>query len=71
MHEKMGIMGELFLENQFRNPQGNVFQWDLLLMEKVKKEQNIELYLNTEVSEVVMKDEKTIAAVDVQCKAQK
>lgn len=59
-----GIMGELFLENQFRNPQGNVFQWDLLLMEKVKKEQNIELYLNTEVSEVVMKDEKTIAAVD-------
>ena len=32
-----GIMGELFLENQFRNPQGNVFQWNLLLLEKVKE----------------------------------
>lgn len=49
-----GIMGELFLENQFRNPQGNVFQWDLLLLEKVKEEQNIQLYLNTEVTDVTV-----------------
>ncbi len=49
-----GIMGELFLENQFRNPQGNVFQWNLLLLEKVKEEQNIQLYLNTEVIDVTV-----------------
>lgn len=58
-----GIMGELFLENQYRNPQGNVYQWDLLLLEKVKKEQNITLYLNTEVVDVTMKNEHEISAV--------
>lgn len=58
-----GIMGELFLENQFRNPQGNVFQWDLLLLEKVKKEQNIELYLNTEVLDVTMEENKIVGVV--------
>lgn len=58
-----GIMGELFLENQFRNPQGNVYQWDLLLLEKVKKEQNIELFLNTEVTNVEMKTPDVIKAV--------
>lgn len=58
-----GIMGELFLENQFRNPQGNVYQWDALLLEKVKNEPNLDLYLNTEVLEVVMEDKEKILAV--------
>lgn len=53
-----GIMGELFLENQYRNPQGNVYLWDLLLLEKVKKERNITLYLNTEVVDVAMENER-------------
>ncbi len=47
-----GIMGELFLENQYRNPDGNPYIWDLLLLEKVKAEKNISLFLNTEVSEL-------------------
>lgn len=58
-----GIMGEIFLENQFRNPQGNVYQWDVLLLEKVRNEPNLELYLNTEVSEVLMENEDTISSV--------
>lgn len=58
-----GIMGELFLENQFRNPQGNVYHWDLLLLEKVKKEQNIQLLLNTEVVSVDMKSDGEIQSV--------
>lgn len=33
-----GIMGELFLENQYRNPDGNPYFWDMLLLEKVKDE---------------------------------
>lgn len=49
-----GIMGELFLENQFRNPQGNVYHWDTLLLDKVNSENNIDLYLNTEVITVQM-----------------
>ncbi|NOV62055.1 FAD-dependent oxidoreductase [Clostridium beijerinckii] len=47
-----GIMGELFLENQYRNPDGNPYFWDMLLLEKVKDEKNISLFLNTEVSEI-------------------
>ncbi|APX33700.1 pyridine nucleotide-disulfide oxidoreductase [Brachybacterium sp. P6-10-X1] len=47
-----GIMGELYVENQFRNPDGNPYYWDLLLLEKVRAEHGIELFLNTEVSEV-------------------
>lgn len=64
-----GIMGELFLENQYRNPQGNVYHWDLLLLEKVKKEQNIQLFLNTEVTDVQMHSENRIAAVIAQTQA--
>ena len=45
-------MGELYVENQFRNPDGNPYYWDLLLLEKVRAEPNIELFLNTDVTEV-------------------
>ncbi|WP_193107033.1 FAD-dependent oxidoreductase [Brachybacterium sp. FME24] len=47
-----GIMGELFVENQFRNPEGNPYYWDLLLLEKVQAEENITLLLNTDITEV-------------------
>lgn len=47
-----GIMGELYVENQFRNPDGNPYYWDLLLLEKVRAEPGIELFLNTDVTEV-------------------
>lgn len=47
-----GIMGELFVENQFRNPDGNPCYWDLLLLETVRAEDGITLLLNTDVTEV-------------------
>jgi len=47
-----GIMGEMFLENQFRNPEGNPYYWDLVVLETVRKEKNIRLFLNTDVHEV-------------------
>ncbi|MEK5435269.1 MULTISPECIES: FAD-dependent oxidoreductase [Paenibacillus] len=47
-----GIMGELFIENQFCNPDGNPYIWDLVVMEAVKAEPNIRLFLNTDVHEV-------------------
>ncbi|UJF32058.1 FAD-dependent oxidoreductase [Paenibacillus hexagrammi] len=47
-----GIMGELFVENQYRNIDGNPYIWDLIILEKVKNENNITLFLNTDVHEV-------------------
>jgi hypothetical protein len=47
-----GIMGELYVENQFTNPDGNPYYWDLVLMEKVRAEENIDLFLNTDVTEI-------------------
>ncbi|MEU9919007.1 FAD-dependent oxidoreductase [Streptomyces sp. NPDC051001] len=47
-----GIMGELFRENQYRNPEGNPFLWDQVVLDAVRAEPNILLYLNTDVREV-------------------
>ena len=61
-----GIMGELFVENQFRNPEGNPYYWDLLLMEKVRAEPNITLLLNTDITDVEADgpaDHRTIRSV--------
>ncbi|MDH6370155.1 hypothetical protein M2444_001933 [Paenibacillus sp. PastF-3] len=53
-----GIMGELFIENQYRNPEGNPYLWDLTLLEAVKAESNISLFLNTDVREVEAEGEE-------------
>ncbi|MGF9695917.1 FAD-dependent oxidoreductase [Paenibacillus sp. MABNR03] len=47
-----GIMGELFVENQYRNPEGNPYIWDLVLLEAIRAEERITLFLNTDVHEV-------------------
>ncbi|HEY3556713.1 MAG TPA: FAD-dependent oxidoreductase, partial [Kribbella sp.] len=51
-----GIMGELFVENQFRNPLGNPYYWDLVLLEAVRAESRITVYLNTDVRSVEADD---------------
>lgn len=61
-----GIMGELFLENQYRNPEGNPHIWDLVLLDAVYAEPNIRLFLNTDVHEVEAsggEDERIIHSV--------
>ncbi|WP_347813062.1 FAD-dependent oxidoreductase [Paenibacillus sp. BK033] len=47
-----GIMGELFIQNQYRNPEGNPYLWDVTLLEAVRAEPNLALFLNTDVREV-------------------
>lgn len=47
-----GIMGELFVQNQFRNPEGNPYYWDLVVLEAVRDEPNIRLFLNTDIRDV-------------------
>ncbi|THG33994.1 FAD-dependent oxidoreductase [Glaciibacter flavus] len=47
-----GIMGELFLENQYRNPEGNPYFWDQVVLDAVRAEPGIRLFLNTDVRDV-------------------
>ncbi|PZF79895.1 FAD-dependent oxidoreductase [Jiangella anatolica] len=51
-----GIMGELFVENQYRNPEGNPYYWDAVVLDAVRAEPLISLYLNTDVREVSAAD---------------
>jgi hypothetical protein len=46
-----GIIGEMLVENQFRNAEGNPYYWDLVVLETVLAERNIRLFLNTDVHE--------------------
>ncbi|MDQ0646521.1 hypothetical protein QFZ53_000717 [Microbacterium natoriense] len=61
-----GIMGELFLENQWRNPEGNPILWDHVLLDLVRAEKNISLFLNTDVRDVEAdgpEDDRSIRSV--------
>ncbi|KGP78873.1 MULTISPECIES: FAD-dependent oxidoreductase [unclassified Paenibacillus] len=53
-----GIMGELFIQNQYRNPEGNPYLWDVTLLEAVRAEPNLTLFMNTDVREVEADGEK-------------
>lgn len=65
--EEMGILGELKLANQYRNPEGNPILWDAILLDAVLMEPNITLYLNTFVSQVEASEGhiKTIQALEI------
>lgn len=61
-----GIMGELLLENQYRNPDGNPYYWDLVVLEAVRAEPGIQLFLNTDIREVTAEgpeEERRITSV--------
>lgn len=44
-----GVIGELYTENQYRNPEGNPIHWDEVVMDAVRAEPNISLHLNTDI----------------------
>lgn len=61
-----GIIGELYVENQFRNPEGNPIHWDDVVLDAVRREENISLFLNTDVRDVLASgpdDARTIESV--------
>jgi hypothetical protein len=62
-----GVTDEILVENTFRNPEGNPFLFDALLLEKVIQEPNITLLLNTAVFEVTKKTADTIESVRAFC----
>lgn len=49
-----GLMGELFLENNHRNPEGNPYYWDQTVLDLVRAEPNVALHLNTDVRQLEM-----------------
>lgn len=51
-----GIMGELFLENQFRNAEGNPYYWDQVVLDAVRAEPRISMHLNTDVRDLQMNE---------------
>ncbi len=54
--EEMGILGELKLANQYKNPEGNPILWDEILLDAVYQEHTITLFLNTLVVDVAHQD---------------
>lgn len=51
-----GVMGEILVENLYRNPEGNPVLVDALLLDLVQAEDNITLLLNTAATEVTKDD---------------
>lgn len=61
-----GIMGELFVTNQYRNPEGNPYLWDAVVLDAVRAEPNISVYHNTDVHEVAAEgpeDDRRVTSV--------
>lgn len=62
-----GIIGELLLENLFRNKEGNALIFDTILLEKVVEEKNITLLLNTAVFATNKDNARAITSVEGFC----
>jgi hypothetical protein len=61
--EEMGILGELKLENLYRNMEGSALFWDEVLLDFVLREPNLSLFLNTYVTEVELGADQRITGV--------
>jgi hypothetical protein len=58
-----GVIDEIIVENLYRNPEGNPVIFDTVIIEKVIRENNITLLLNTAVFSVEKTDTRTIQLV--------
>lgn len=59
-----GVIGELYRENQYRNPEGNPIHWDDVVLDLVRGESNITLFLNTDVREVAAHGAEDARVID-------
>ncbi len=62
-----GVIDEIFVENTYRNPEGNPHFFDAVLLDKVAAEPNIQLLLNTAVFSVTKRDAETVESVQAFC----
>lgn len=56
-----GIIMELDLDNIYRNPHMNHYQWDMILYNKVREEENITVLMNCSVCDAEERDGKIIS----------
>ncbi len=66
-----GIIEELLLENKHRNPNHNFSILDTVLWEKVRYQENLTLYLNCHVDQVIMDDRRIDAIHAIQLTTEK
>lgn len=66
-----GVIEELLLENLHRNPDGNRYIWDGVLMDAILAEKNIELFLNTNVDMADVEENKIVRVFGTQITTQK
>lgn len=66
-----GIIEEILLENKYRNPEHSYALFDTLLWEKVKYQENLELYLNTYVNGVRTEGRKILSVSAFQTTTEK
>ena len=60
------LVEEILLENLHRNPNGNRYIWDGVLMDFILKEKNIELFLNTHIDSVKTENGNIICVSGIQ-----
>jgi len=58
-----GILDEILVENTYRNREGNPVIFDTVLLDKVRAEKNISLYLNTVIYNIEKSDSKNISSI--------
>ncbi|MDV7105593.1 FAD-dependent oxidoreductase [Vibrio sp. TH_r3] len=58
-----GVMGEILEENLFRNKEGNPVIFDMILLDLVKKETNIGVYLNTAIFDADIKTGQSVNTI--------
>lgn len=56
--EEGGILYELMLENKSRNDYYNYSIWDMVLFEKVKKQENLTVYFNTAMEQCTLSGDR-------------
>ena len=61
-----GLMEEILLENKARNPDGNADIWDTVLIDLVRDEPTLDLFLNTLVDEIETDGEEITAVAGSQ-----
>jgi hypothetical protein len=62
-----GVIDEILVENTYKNPEGNPLILDMMLLDKVGKESNITLLLNTTIHGLTKKNDHEIDYVNAYC----
>ena len=54
--EEMGVWGLLKLQNLYKNPEANPVFWDEILLDNVLQQKNLQLYLNTDITDIFLEN---------------